>query len=571
MARKSRKTHDQEEINKKIEALQKEKKTKVGGYVRLSSDQYDNDSIETQILMIRQYVKECPDFELIDIYSDEGYSGTNFVRPDFERLIRDIYAGKIDCIIVKDLSRFGRNYIEAGYYLETVLPNLGVRFISINDRFDTAREEDRYGMSLPIKNLINSMYAADISKKILKTIEMHQKLGDAKFYRATFGYYLDRENNTLIVDPVASRYVKLIFQWYLMGYSALQIAERLNMIGVTIPGVYMEQFTKIRSLSKTGKWPPTTIVNILRNPTYIGAKVHGRRKNRIADNIKQKLMEPSDWIIHYDDHEPIIDRRTFELVKEKLDAKTEYFRRGRAEIGPLRAAFKNSLSKRVVCKDCGGVMTYIRKSNGDSRSGFMSAYYTCSKRRDGLCRNTIYEDYLKAVILEQIRNLIMYYWDQKDGIKALRDGSNKKSILLANEKKLIHMKKKEADIDDLMLNLYKDLAKGVINENDYKALNARYLKEKDDAKAKIKDLNKIVFKMRRQIDAFENLGTKLAEYLNDSADSQMLIDELIEQVYVSNDGSIEIVFKCNDIIENYMYLAGENDEEYSNVPKTVAV
>ena len=130
MARKSRKTRDQAEINKKVEALQKERKTKVGGYVRLSSDQYDNDSIETQSLMIRQYVKDCPDFELIDIYSDEGYSGTNFVRPDFERLIRDIYAGKIDCIIVKDLSRFGRNYIEAGYYLETVLPNLGVRFIT---------------------------------------------------------------------------------------------------------------------------------------------------------------------------------------------------------------------------------------------------------------------------------------------------------------------------------------------------------------------------------------------------------------------------------------------------------
>jgi DNA invertase Pin-like site-specific DNA recombinase len=140
--------------------------------------------------MIRQFLKDYPDMELEEIYCDEGYSGTNFVRPDFARLMQDIRSGRIECIIVKDFSRFGRNYIEAGYYLETVLPHLGVRFISINDRFDSAREEDRYGMAFPIKNMVNAMYAIDVSKKIVKGVELHNQLGDANTGHRPMATYL---------------------------------------------------------------------------------------------------------------------------------------------------------------------------------------------------------------------------------------------------------------------------------------------------------------------------------------------------------------------------------------------
>ena len=556
MARKSRKDASRTEIKEQVIALQKERKTRAGGYVRLSSDRCENDSIETQILMIKQFIKDRPDFELVDIYCDEGYSGTNFARPDFERLMRDIYSGRIDCVIVKDMSRFGRNYIEAGYYLETVLPNLGVRFISINDRFDTAREEDRYGMAIPIKNMVNAMYAADVSRKIVKSVELHQKLGDMKFRKTTYGYMLDCEGKKLIIDPFSSRYVKLIFQWCLLGYTAIQIAEKLNLMGVLIPSVYDERLSGKRSQSKAGRWSQGTVFRILRNTTYTGAKVHGKQRRRLTDGIKYEIVDPSEWIIHPDDHEPIIDQNTFDLVQEKLSETANRVRQNRIENEPFAKVFKNSFSRRVVCKDCGKVMIYTRKSKHVA-PGFISAYYSCAQRRDTPCMNIIYEDYLKTVTLDQIKNLIRYFGDQKKSISALKDGRNEKSILLSNEKKLIHMKKKEADIEALILNLYKDLADGIINEKDYKELNERYLKEKETAEAEIKSINENIFRMRKWIDAFEDLGTKMMGHLNDSADSQALIDEFIERVYVSKDGSIEFVFKCNDIIENYRHLTGE--------------
>lgn len=571
MARKSRKNVEQREIKERIPEILSERKIKVGGYVRLSSDQYETDSIDTQILMIRQYVNDHPEFEVADIYSDEGYTGTNFVRPEFARLISDIRAGKIECVIVKDFSRFGRNYIEAGYYLETVFPHLGVRFISINDRFDSFREEDRSGITLPIKNMINAMYAQDVSKKIVKGVELRNQTGTTKYRTTTYGYLLDRENNKLVVDPVASRFVKLIFKWYLMGYSTQQIANKLNAAEVMIPNVYKEQITNRRSSSKYGLWTNTVVGFILKNPTYTGDKVNGRQKTRLIEKIDHEKVEPEDWAVHPNDHEAIIDREQFNAVREKIDNYVKKYRQNRIEIAPLNAAFKNVFSKRVICGDCGKVMVYHRKNNGSSRSGFQAAYYTCSERKDAPCRNVVYEDYLKTIVLDQIKNLIKYVAGQREMISRLREGRNEKSVLHSNEKKMIHLKKKEADLDNLMLNLYKDLADEIIDGEEYKLLNKKYLNDKKLVEEEIKRVNEEIFKMRRWIDSFENLGEKFNELLSDSVDSQAIIDELIENVCVSSMGEIEITFKCQDIIERFRELAGEDNEKDSSLSETVAV
>lgn len=571
MARKSRKNNEQREIKERVPQILAERKIKVGGYVRLSSDQYETDSIDTQILMIRQYVNDHPEFEIADFYSDEGYTGTNFVRPEFARLIGDIRSGKVECVIVKDFSRFGRNYVEAGYYLENVFPHLGVRFISINDRYDSSREEDRNGITLPIKNLINSMYAMDVSKKIVKGVELRNQTGTTKYRTTTYGYLLDRENNKLTVDPVASRYVKLIFRWYLMGYSTMQIANRLNAAEVMIPNDYKEQITNRRSSSKYGLWTNAVVGFILKNPTYTGDKVNGRQKTRLLEKIDHEKVEPEEWAIHPNDHEAIIDREQFNAVREKMDNYTKKFRQNRMEVAPLAAAFKNVFSKRVVCGDCGKVMGYHRKNNGSNRYGFQAAYYTCSERKDAPCRNVVYEDYLKTVVLDQIKNLIKYVAGQRETISRLREGRNEKSVLHSNEKKLTHLKKKEADIDNLILNLYKDLADEIIDGEEYKLLNGKYLHEKELVEEEIRRVNEVIFRMRKWIDSFEHLGEKFNELLSDPSDSQTVIDELIESVRVSSKGEIEITFKCQDIIERFKELAGEEDEEDSGVSQTIAV
>ncbi len=562
MARKSRKNAVLVEIKERIPELQKERRIKVGGYVRLSAERDDSDSIETQMLMIRQFVAGYPELELEDIYCDEGYSGTNFSRPEFTRLIQDIHSGKIECIVVKDFSRFGRNYIEVGYYLETMFPHLGIRFISINDRFDSLREEDRNGLAFPIKNMVNAMYAQDISRKIAKSAELHNRLGDSKYRRTTFGYLLDKEKNLQIVDPVASRYVRLIFDWYLMGYSRNHIAERLDLMEVPIPSVYLESISNRRTKSKSRKWDDTTIGFILKNPAYAGDKVHGRQKTSVIENVHSKRTDPSDWIIHKDNHEPIIDRTKFELVQKKLKMIADQKRKCIAEVAPLGESFKNSFSRKVICRECGTVMQYIRKNQGSNRYGFQTAYYSCSERANAPCRNRIYEDFLKAIVLEQIRNLVDYVAGDQEMVSCLRDGRNDKSALLSNQKRLIYLKKKEAEIDTQLLDLFKNLADGILSEDDFRILNERYRSERKKLSEEIKALNYTVYKMRKWIDTFENLGERLSKYLADSVDSQVLIDELVDCVYASKDGSIEIVFSCEDIIKRFHSLTGEASEEY---------
>ena len=569
MARKSRKNKEEIEIRERVPELQNEKKIKVGGYVRLSSDKNDSDSIDTQILMIKQFVNDHPEMEIEDFYVDEGFTGTNFARPDFARMIGDIKSGCIDCIIVKDFSRFGRNYIEAGYYLETVLPHLGVRFISINDRFDSNREEDRNGISVPIKNLINSMYATDISKKLVKSVELHHQIGDAKYRTSIYGYFLNREANQLEIDKTASKYVKLIFYWYAKGYSTNEIALKLNAAEVLIPSKYKEQYSKRKSSSKINKWTSTTIVGILKNPVYIGAKVNGKCKTRLTENLDHKVMPKDDWYIHENSHEAIVSRDLFDIVNEKLDNHLDKYREYCSDAKLLNGIYKNLFSRKVVCGNCGKTMTYVRKNKGSAKYGFQEAYYTCSRNKDDTCRQIVYEDYLKTVVLDQIKELFKYLCGQKSVIASLRDGTNDKSVLLSYEKVLINQKKKEADYDNLLVNLYKDLADEIIDANEYKELSEKYQSERTKVQERIKRTNESIYKMRKWIDAFEDLGIQLADYFNDDVNSEVIISELVDKVIISDKGEIELCLKCSDVIERFNSLLEDENEANSNILKVV--
>ena len=568
MARKSRKNKEEIEIRERVLEIQKERKIKVGGYVRLSSDQNDSDSIDMQILMIKQFVYDHPEMEIEDFYADEGFSGTNFSRPDFIRMMNDAKYGKIDCIIVKDFSRFGRYYIEAGYYLETVLPHLGIRFISINDRFDSNREEDRNGISAPIKNLINSMYASDISKKIVKSVELHHQIGDAKYRTSVYGYFLNREENQLEIDPTASKYVKLIFYWYSKGYSTHEIASKLNAAEVLIPSKYKEQYSERKSTSKYNKWTSTSVGGILKNQVYIGNKVNGKQKTRLSEKMDHYLTLKEEWYIHENAHEQIISSELFQKVNDKLDACRSKYIESCENTRPLNCNYKNSFSRKIVCGSCGRTMTYIRKHKGESAYGFQEAYYTCSQKKDDECRQVVYEDYIKTVVLDQIKEMFKYVCGQKNVISSLREGTNDKSVLLSYEKMLVNQKKKEADYDNLLMNLYKDLADEVIDSDEYKELSGKYQQEKQSIQKIIKQTNESIYKMRKWIDAFEDLGKKLSEYFGVDCNSQVIIDELVDKVIVSADSKIELVLNCSDVIERLNSLLGDENETNSHILKT---
>lgn len=280
-------------------------------YARLSvadnRDNEDGDSLENQIRMIERYIQARPDFRLIGVYADNGKSGVSYERPAFGKLMNDIKAGKINCVVVKDLSRLGRNYIETGEYLERIFPGLGIRFIAINDRYDNIELTAGQMLTAGMKNLINDIYAKDISRKSSTALRIKQKKGEFIGSYAAYGYMKSKENkNKIVIDDEAAQVVRDIFRWKAEGESNAQICHRLNETGITSPCKYRYEKGILKSdkYAET-RWRNETLKVILRNPVYIGHMAQGKNNFVIAENT----------------HEPLIDKEIFIAVQMVSDGK----------------------------------------------------------------------------------------------------------------------------------------------------------------------------------------------------------------------------------------------------------
>lgn len=350
-------------------------------YLRLSredGDKLESDSIRNQRSLINDFVKQHKEIQLVEEYIDDGYSGTNFDRPAFQRMLEDVKRKKINCIIVKDLSRLGRNYIETGRYLEKIFPFMGVRFIAITDHYDSATgSDDADQIIVPFKNLINDAYCRDISIKIRSQLDVKRKNGQFIGNFAAYGYLKDPEDkNHLIVDEYAADIVRLIFNLKIDGYSSQRIAAQLNEMGVLPPLEYkrsrgMNYNSGFRSGSDP-KWAVTSINRILQNELYIGTMVQG--KNRKI-NYKVKKSSPiarENWIRVENTHEAIIPEESFQYVQSLLEIDTR--------IAPKRKSVY-LFSGFVRCGDCGENM--VKRST--TKKGKKYCYYHCStyKNKEG--------------------------------------------------------------------------------------------------------------------------------------------------------------------------------------------
>lgn len=312
MARKSRKNITQNISNKPI--------FKVGAYVRLSvlNDKNKKDTIQNQKKIILDYISKKDDFKLIDFYEDLK-TGTNFNRNGFDTLLNDIRQGKINCVIVKDLSRFGRNYIQCGTYVEKIFPMLNVRFIAINDGFDSFDKNSNQFFLLHLKNIVNQMYAKDISKKTYSAINEKQKQGDFIGSFAPYGYLKDKNNkNKIIINEETKSIVIYIFDLKIKKYNYVQIAKILNDKNILSPSAYLYEKGILHNKKfKNTKWTPQTIKRILTNEVYLGHTVQGKKCTKFFENKKQQTLPKQQWIIVKNTHKPIIDLSTFEKAQER--------------------------------------------------------------------------------------------------------------------------------------------------------------------------------------------------------------------------------------------------------------
>ena len=298
---------------------------KVAAYLRLSKEDKDNmefNSILNQKLLIDQYISNKEDLKIVDYYIDDGYSGTNFKRPGFKKLFQDIKNKKINCIIVKDLSRFRRNHIQAYMYLEDIFPALDVRFISITENIDSYENpESLNNLIVPVKNLMNDAYAKDISKKVKSVLTNKRLDGEFIGTSATYGYLKDPiDNHKLIIDDEVSKNVIEIFDSVLKGKSTSEIAYELNKKNVFTPAIYkMKNGLGNYSVGANKKWNAKMINKILQNRVYTGDLIQGKKKVESYRTHKLISTSKDKWIITENHHEPIISKDKFNKVQEIIN------------------------------------------------------------------------------------------------------------------------------------------------------------------------------------------------------------------------------------------------------------
>ena len=521
-------------------------------YVRLSKEDGDvasaakaeSNSISNQKNLIKDFLKEKDDIIVVSEYVDDGYSGSNFERPGFQMMMEDIKRGKVDCVVVKDLSRFGREYIDSGKYIERLFPALGVRFIAVNDHIDSREESGRDDIVVPFKNLMNDAYCRDISIKIRSHLEVKRKNGEYTGAFTPYGYKKDEnDRNRLVPDLYAAGVVRGIFRMKLSGMSQSAIAESLNRQGVLSPMEYKHSLgIHIQDNFKTyeqAEWSPVSVRRILENEVYTGTLVQGRHSTP-NHKIKKIVDKPrEEWVRIEDSHEPVISKREFAIVQRLLGMDTRTSP-NEDEVYVLAGL--------AVCADCGAPMVKRNVPAG----GKVYSYYICSKnaatKECGAHR--IPKEKLESLVFEVLKThianvldtgRILEYIDtvpfQELEIKELERQKEAKEQEVQRCRKLRDM-------------LYEDLKDGVVSKEDYAELYEGYNSRRKKAEEAVHKLrNEIQKVMEAKTDKYEWLRY-FKEYQNISELSRMAVVELIDRVRVSDKDHIEIDFNFQDCFQS---------------------
>ena len=466
--------------------LFKQTKFLVAVYLRLSIADGDlgkegkdeSNSIENQRQLIKGYMSGQPSLQFVKEYVDDGYSGSNFERPGFIKMMEDVRRGRINCIIVKDLSRFGRNYIEVGRYLERQFPAKGIRFIAINDQYDNAKENngDANEIIVPFKNLINDAYCRDISIKVRSQLDVKRKNGKFIGSFAAYGYLKDPgDKNHLIIDEYAAKIVRLVYELKLNGFSAMSIAEKLNGMAVLPPMEYKRMsglnYNSGFRTSSEQKWGAKSVIRILENELYTGVMVQGKNR-KINYKVKEsRPVSAEQWIRVVNTHEPIISANIFERVQEimRLDTRT----------APAEESVY-LLSGLVRCGDCGQNM--IRRST--TKNGKTYYYLHCSSYRngEGCTSHIISENKLIESVIEAVKAQLGILLEAENILRSVGEVQKEQYGVKALNTQLIELEKEYERYCDLKERLYRDMTEGVIDREEYAEYNQRFSAKTEEIK-----------------------------------------------------------------------------------------
>lgn len=533
--------------------LRKKTVYSAGEYLRLSRDDGDkaeSDSIQNQRELIKDFLSKHPEITTAKEFVDDGFSGTTFDRPGFKRMMTEIEKGRIDCIIVKDLSRLGRNYIETGKYLERIFPMYGVRVIAINDNYDTANEStDADQIVIPFKNLINDAYCRDISMKIRSQLDVKRKNGQFIGSFATYGYMKDPKNkNHLIVDEYAANVVRMIFNMKLEGYSAGTIAEHLNENRILTPMEYKRfcglNFNGGFQISTDPVWHPNTVTRILKNEVYLGIAVQGKNR-KINYKVKEsKPIDAAKWIRVPDTHDAIIPKEIFDTVQKMLCLDTR--------TSPNKDQV-DVLSGLVHCGDCGQNM--IRRCTAKKEKTYY--YYHCSthKNGEGCSSHLISSVKLQKMILWQIRQLIELLVNAEAIISSAGSLPNEQFQMKFLNEQMCKLSAEIEKYSDLQSKLYLDLREGTLAQDEYKELHDRFNKKIVEARKCLEEIEEKKTRLNLESLCDQQWLKDMKEYRNITSLDRKIVSSLIEKVVVYSKDRIEIIFRYADEMESVITAA----------------
>ena len=554
MARKSRK----ESSVQTSESFSKTIGYQVGFYLRLSdkeAKERDSESIENQFALLKDFIKNKPDFRLISTFTDDGKTGTNFKRSGFEQMMDEVRSGRINCIIVKDLSRFGRNYLEAGHYIEHVFPFLNVRFIAVTDGFDTLTATPaQLAYLIPLKNIMNENYARDISKKERSAKKVLRKKGCFLGAYAMYGYEKTSDKHVIGVDPEAAVHVKTIFDLCEKGYSDSAIAKYLNERKVLCPARYKYEkgIVKNAKYANTSGWYPQTISGILTSRVYIGDMVQGARRSKEIKG-KKEVVPMSERDIVSGTHEAIISKEQFDRVQEiRMDRHRQYEKMIQ-ENRRLAGKSENSgiLKGKVFCGDCKRAM--VRKHIKSCKDKYR---YVCDMHeKTGQCsRKFLPEQELFEMLGCLIRRQIEAACQVKEWLHSRKQEEARE--LSRSQQTLRETEDKRNRLVQKIAALYQDWKEGILDQDEYLYMKKRYEEELTGCEGEREEL---MGRKQEYILAYtsENPALKaVSEIPNDFLLSRELVDRLIEKIEIYEGNRVRVSFKFQDEMQRLLRAKG---------------
>ena len=527
-----------------------QKKYRTAAYVRLSvvdSGKPGADTIEGQKNLLLHFIENEKSLSLYGLFCDNGRTGTDFERPEFEKLMEAVKHGEVDCIVVKDLSRFGRNYKETGNYLERIFPFLGVRFIAVNDGFDTlTAERGADGYLVPLKNLINEVYSKDISKKSGSALATKQKNGDFIGAWAPYGYRKCSDDpHKLEPDEATAPIVRQIFQWRVDGMSVTRIAKKLNDSGIPSPSAYLYNTGVCKTEKYNGAiWHIQAVKIILTRQVYIGHMVQGTKRQSFYENRRQYKKPQEEWVIVENTHEPIIDRDTFEKVQEIMRQRNEEYFEKLGRFSYLETT-ENILKGLIYCADCKRPLVRYKNVSHNKKLWYTFICQTHSNDITSCPKKNIREDALIPMLMQAIQTQIELAADMDELVRRVNSSPKHRKRTADLQGRLDNAKKALKRYNNLYDSLYQNYVDKLMTEQEYITLKSRYKAEAEEAERLIEALT------RQQAEESEHTPenrflTAFGSFKGEDTLTKEMAQALIERVYVDGNSHIEIIFRYRD-------------------------